>query len=276
MKANLKIVFLLFFSFLNAQERLSLSTHSIYFETGKYDLIETQIVDAIKFIKNTDSTRIESVQIFGYTDDVGNADYNFKLSTKRANTIQAKLIERGVKNKIIISIEGKGIVEVSSVQTTNIDEIRSKNRRVDIVLYLKPTEDVKPKEQFFYTEIQPNHLIGDHVYLENVYFEQGSSELSDESNAELDKIALSLLKFKTIEIEIQGHVCCTPPNQNEAYDRATRKRQLSTNRATKVYNYLISKQVDKSRMTYKGYGNSVPLGKEPEYDRRVELVIVKN
>jgi hypothetical protein len=28
-------------------------------------------------------------------------------------------------------------------------------------------------------------------------------------------------------------------------------------------------------MTFKGYGNTVPLGKEPEYDRRVELVITK-
>jgi hypothetical protein len=28
-------------------------------------------------------------------------------------------------------------------------------------------------------------------------------------------------------------------------------------------------------MTFKGYGNSVPLGKGSEYDRRVELVITK-
>lgn len=28
-------------------------------------------------------------------------------------------------------------------------------------------------------------------------------------------------------------------------------------------------------MTFKGYGNTVPLGKGAEYDRRVELVITK-
>jgi hypothetical protein len=28
-------------------------------------------------------------------------------------------------------------------------------------------------------------------------------------------------------------------------------------------------------MTFKGYGNTVPLGKGSEYDRRVELVITK-
>jgi outer membrane protein OmpA-like peptidoglycan-associated protein len=38
---------------------------------------------------------------------------------------------------------------------------------------------------------------------------------------------------------------------------------------------LVFRRVPKNRMTFKGYGNTVPLGKEPEYDRRVELVITK-
>jgi len=91
----------------------------------------------------------------------------------------------------------------------------------------------------------------------------------------LDKIAKLLLKYKNLQFEVQGHVCCTPQYQKEAIDRETRKRELSTNRAESVYKYLVFKKIAKNRMTFKGYGNTVPLGKGTEYDRRVELVITK-
>jgi outer membrane protein OmpA-like peptidoglycan-associated protein len=83
------------------------------------------------------------------------------------------------------------------------------------------------------------------------------------------------MKYKNLQFEVQGHVCCTPPYQKEAIDRETRKRQLSQNRAEAVYKYLAFKKIPKARMTFKGYGNTVPLGKGPEYDRRVELVVTK-
>lgn len=91
----------------------------------------------------------------------------------------------------------------------------------------------------------------------------------------MDKIAKLLHKYKNLQFEIQGHVCCTPFSQKEAVDRDTRKRALSTNRAESVYKYLIFKKIPKTRMTFKGYGNTVPLGKGTEYDRRVELFITK-
>ena len=88
-------------------------------------------------------------------------------------------------------------------------------------------------------------------------------------------MAKLLNRYKNLHIEIQGHVCCTPPNHKEAIDKSTKKRKLSHNRAETVYKYLIMKKVSKDRMTFKGYGNTVPLGKGPELDRRVELVITK-
>ena len=96
------------------------------------------------------------------------------------------------------------------------------------------------------------------------------------SKNELDKIAIILHRNKKLHFEIQGHVCCVAPYQREAIDKDTRKRQLSQNRAESVFKYLVSKKIDKNRMTFKGYGNTIPLGKSVEYDRRVELVITKN
>jgi len=266
----LKYLPLLVFGFIHAQEE---AVKSVYFEFDKFNLDEKQAKEVIDFIKNTDSTRIESIQIFGYTDDIGKEAYNFKLSTNRANTIQNKLTQSGIKSKIIVTIEGKGRILIDDDIVDNLPEKRSKNRRVDVVLNLK--ELPKLVLPGFYNMIQKNHVVGDHIYLENILFEKGSSHLTTKAKTELDKVALLCLRYKNIEFEIQGHVCCTPPNQREAIDKDTKKRQLSTNRAQSVYKYLVFRRVPKNRMTFKGYGNTVPLGKEPEYDRRVELVITK-
>lgn len=266
----LKYLPLLFFGFIQAQEEV---VHSIYFEFDKYALNEKEVNEAIDFIKKTDSTRIESIQIFGYTDDVGKDAYNFKLSTKRANAIQEKFIESGIRSKIIVTIEGKGRILIDDDILENLPEKRSKNRRVDVVVNLKPLPKIVIPG--FYTTIQKNHVVGDHIYLENVLFQRGSSKLEFKSKADLDKIARLLQKYKNLQFEIQGHVCCTPPYQKEAIDMDTKKRQLSTNRAQSVYKYLLFKKISKDRMTFKGYGNTVPLGKGTQYDRRVELVITK-
>ena len=266
----LKYLPLLIFGFIQAQEEV---VHSIYFEFDKYALNEKEVNEAIDFIKKTDSTRIESIQIFGYTDDVGKDAYNFKLSTKRATAIQDKFIESGIKSKIIVTIEGKGRILIDDDILENLPEKRSKNRRVDVVMNLKPLPKIEIPG--FYTTIQKNHIVGDHVYLENVLFQRGSSKLEFKSKADLDKIARLLQKYKNLQFEIQGHVCCTPPYQKEAIDMDTKKRQLSTNRAQSVYKYLVFKKIAKDRMTFKGYGNTVPLGKGTQYDRRVELVITK-
>ena len=262
--------FVLFVSFVHAQEE---AVHSVYFEFDKSDLKVKQGEDLVKFIKAIDSTRIESIEIFGYTDDIGKEAYNFKLSSKRAAMIQQKMIDSGIKNKIIVTIEGKGRILIDDDVVENLPEKRSKNRRVDVVLNLKELPSlIMPG---FYHSINKNHVVGDHIYLDNILFERGSSKLLTKEKAELDKIALLLVRYKNIHFEIQGHVCCTPPYQKEAIDKDTKKRQLSTNRAQAVYKYLAFRRVGKNRMTFKGYGNTVPLGKDPQYDRRVELVITK-
>ena len=266
----LKIFTLFFCGFIYAQEE---SVHSVYFEFDKYTLDETQAKNAVNFIKNADSTRIESIQIFGYTDDVGKEAYNFKLSTDRATAIQNCLIQGGITKKIIVTIEGKGRILIDDDLDENLPEIRSKNRRVDVVLNLNPPPKIEIPG--YYNIIQKKHIVGDHIYLEDLLFERGSSKLNIKAKNQLDKMAKLLLKYKTLEFEIQGHVCCVPSQFKDAIDRATRKRNLSNSRAEVVYNYLLFKKIPKNRMTFKGYGKSVPLGKGAEYDRRVEFVITK-
>lgn len=256
----------------NAQEE---EVHSIYFEFDKYNLKPEQADAVVNFVQKLDTTKVETIEIFGYCDDRGKDEYNYKLSTNRANTVKDKLVEKGIKSKIIITIEGKGRILIDDDLLDNIPEVRSKNRRVDVVVNYKPVKIDDLNIPGVYSKIPKKPVVGDRIYLEGVLFDRGSSKLNSKARKEIDKIISDLYRNKNIEIEIQGHVCCTPSFQKEAIDRGTKKRELSTNRALSVYKYLIYKRIAKTRMTYKGFGNTQPLGKGAQFDRRVELVITK-
>ena len=130
-------------------------------------------------------------------------------------------------------------------------------------------------EHLYYAMKGKNAQEGDRIYLDKLLFDAGSSKLKESSKKELDKITILLKRYPKINVEIQGHVCCTPTFHKEAIDSGTRKRELSKNRAERVYKYLLTRGISKTRLTFKGYGNTQPLNKGSEYDRRVELVITK-
>lgn len=272
---RLFFLFILLFSVVSfAQEEEEV--HSIFFEFDKFNLKTEQADAVVAFVSKIDTARIESVQIFGYCDDRGKDQYNYTLSTNRANTVKDKLIEKGIKSKIIITLEGKGRIMLDEDMQTNIPEARSKNRRVDVVVNFKPIVIEDLKIPGVYSTIKKDRIVGDRIYLDHVLFERGSSQLTYKAKKELDRIALELHKYKNIHFEIQGHVCCTPTFQKEAVDRDTKKRELSINRAKRVYNYFLMKRISKTRMTFKGYGNTQSLKKGSTLDRRVELLITKN
>ncbi len=269
---SLKYLFLLIFMTSFAQEDEILQ--SIYFDFDKFDLRKDQQKELQKFIKTIDTSIVESIQISGYCDDRGKDAYNFDLSTKRANTIKDTLLLNGIKSKIIVSIQGKGSIMIDEDLETNVPEVRSKNRRVDVLVNFKPpiVKRTKPEN---YTILRKDVIVGDKITLDKVFFDRGSSRLTTSAKKELDKIAIRMHRFPKIELEVQGHICCTPSYQKEAVDKDTRKRELSVNRAKAVYKYLISRRVNEKRLIYNGYGNTQPLGGSTDQDRRVELVITK-
>src|SRR5208337_4392758 len=87
--------------------------------------------------------------------------------------------------------------------------------------------------------------------INDIYFEFNSIELSSESKAVLDLLIEFLNENPTIFIEIQGH---TDNIGNDADNL-----RLSSNRAKSVYNYLIANNIDAKRLTYKGYGKTLPV-----------------
>lgn len=244
---------------------------TVYFDFDKYSIDGIQEQMIVDFVREIDTTQLESIQIYGYCDDRGNNDYNLKLSQDRVNAVKSILVANGFnKNKIVI-VEGKGRVLIDDYSGGSLADIRSKNRRVDMLIVKRNSFG-----KGIYNSFQDHHEVGDRIFLDNIFFELGSSVLTASSKKELDRIAGILQKNKNIEFEIRGHVCCTPNYYKDAIDRATKERKLSLNRAKNVFKYLIYNHVNSLRMSVKGLGNQFPSGKGDEYDRRVEFLITKN
>ena len=109
------------------------------------------------------------------------------------------------------------------------------------------------------------------IILENVLFESNKTILLKESTIALDKLVSQLQTNKTMKIEIRGHT-------DNVGDETTNQK-LSEERAKAIVDYLISKKIDKNRLSFKGFGNKQPIASNETEDgrkknRRVEFVIV--
>ncbi len=114
--------------------------------------------------------------------------------------------------------------------------------------------------------------VGDKIVFENILFKTGYSQVVPESKKLLESIAKVLVERKDIYFTIQGHVCCTQ-NSRDAVDRKTNLRNLSEARAQYIYDYFAKKGVEKKRMKHTGLRRKFPLGGDPKFDRRVEILI---
>jgi outer membrane protein OmpA-like peptidoglycan-associated protein len=72
-----------------------------------------------------------TLQVEGYTDNIGSEDYNLKLSEERATAVQAFLISQGVQPGNISS-QGYGKADPVADNATNSG--RAENRRVELVV----------------------------------------------------------------------------------------------------------------------------------------------
>lgn len=107
--------------------------------------------------------------------------------------------------------------------------------------------------------------------LNNIFFDYNKFQLKDKSKTELDE----LIKFMKDNADIRGEISGHTDNVGKAEDNIT----LSLNRAKSVYEYLTNNGIDKSRLTFKGYGANKPdVANDTEENkaknRRIEFKIL--
>lgn len=265
------LVFLLITQSVLAQKEL---IHEVYFDTGKSEVPETEHSRLLLFLSEIESLDIEKISIYGFCDDRGSDNYNMKLSQDRANSIKTIFSNNEFDESIITNVDGKGEILLKLVKEENVEKIRGLNRKVQIIVKPvfppKPVVETKKKDA---AEVLKGEIkAGDNVILDNILFKTGYSYLMPESVKTLENITKVMVERKDIYFTIQGHVCCTQ-NSRDALDRKTKQRNLSVARAKYIYDYMAKKGVDKKRMKFVGMRRKFPLGGEPKYDRRVEILV---
>ena len=250
--------------------------HEVYFETDKYVVSETELSRLTLFIQELQNADLDKVTIYGFCDDRGSDSYNLKLSQQRANAIKNIFSEHEIDNSLFGSVDGKGEIHLKIVENSDTKTLRSFNRKVEVIahVHIPPRPEVIKDQPSYEATLSGDLKVGDKVVLENILFKTGYSEILPESIETLERIAEILNNRKDFNFTIQGHVCCTK-NDRDAVDRKTKKRNLSEARARYIYYYLANKGVSKSRMKYEGMRRKFPLGGDPKYDRRVEIVVTR-
>jgi outer membrane protein OmpA-like peptidoglycan-associated protein len=277
MKILFTAVFILLTQYISAQDK---KNFTVYFATDSYSITATTAVKLDSFIANQPNAY--SIVLHGYCDSRGSADYNIALSNRRSLAVKNYIASKGIPAQKIIEKRGFGKEHPLNQNSNDIE--MAANRRVEIFFLEKGevyTEPVNNTEPTLTAQLEdtltktPNNIV-----LHSLNFVGGYHIILKESLPILVELLQAMKKNIHLSIAIEGHVCCIP-DAGDGYDFGTRTNNLSENRAKEVYNYLIQNGINKTRLSYVGFGHAVPLIPYPEAtesektkNRRVEIRIV--
>ncbi|MGY5848166.1 OmpA family protein [Salegentibacter sp. HM20] len=111
--------------------------------------------------------------------------------------------------------------------------------------YVPPVVDFDDRETNVETGRQQLRDVG------NIYFDFDKATIKEESKPTLNKVVDIMNKYPSINIEIGSHADARGSDQ---YNLG-----LSERRAASTLEYLVENGIDRSRLTSKGYGESMPL-----------------
>lgn len=191
------------------------------------------------------------LEIRGHTDSVGSEAYNLALSQRRADSVKAYLVSKGLNAADLSTI---GLGEMQHIATNDTAEGREQNRRVtlqalSVICEARASED---------------------LVLRGVTFKTNSAVITPTSKLVLDSAVAYLKARPNASAEVRGHT--------DSVGNDDANMRLSKARAEAVRDYLIAGGIDAGRLTANGYGetehiapNDTPAGREQ--NRRVTLRI---
>ncbi len=224
----------------------------------------------------------------GYYCDIFMADLPKELQPDPVVVISGKVLSAKTNEPVEASIlyevlpEGKAVGETKANPATGEYSVilpYGKNYGFFATLegYIAVEENIDLSAVYEHREMERNIImypieVGQAIKLNNVFFKQGLAQLLPDSYPELDRLVSVLKEKSTMEIEVQGHT----DNQGDQRLNVV----LSEQRADVVKKYLITKGVNASRITVKGFGGANPIAENDteqnrKKNRRVEFLITK-
>ena len=159
--------------------------------------------------------------------------YNKELSEQRALSVKRYLEKNGVTATRLVS---KGYGE---------DKILNRCKEG---VRCSSSEHAQNRRTEFKVVAQKGFKVGDVIKVDNINYELNKSKL-DMKNSRGLKEVIQLLKDNKISVEIRSH---TDSKGSSKYNA-----ELSQQRAQSIYDYLVANGVNKYRLKYKGYGETM-------------------
>lgn len=273
---NIRTIILLYFI---VQVSFAQKHFEVFFDVNKEGLNKKSIDDFNTFLKA--NSNLEILSISGYCDRIDNNNYNKLLAQRRINSVVEFLKEN--------------LISINKNTTFNVvgeDFKQSKNQELNRKVILKYIEKKLPNKNMDNYNIEPELSVivqneksslvekfklakkKEIIRLNSIRFYLDTAKIIELSKPVLEELVKILKENPNLKIEIQGHICCQFVDD---------LRGLSSQRAKAIYTYLIQNEIDKKRLTYKGYGVLKPIHKIPEENskeeqdnRRVEILIIEN
>ncbi len=108
-----------------------LAQQKVLFDYNKASLKSRSHSLLDKIASTVQSCHITKLEIGGHTDNIGRESYNQKLSEKRANTVKAYLVKKGIASDTLLAI---GYGESHPIASNKTSKSRAKNRRIEFIV----------------------------------------------------------------------------------------------------------------------------------------------
>ncbi len=185
------------------------------------------------------------------------------LSDSEGNKVSTKTTNADGIAEFIVECDKESELEVT-LQDYNSKKVTveaSEEEEVEVSIQLEPIEKI---------------IMADQVDLEPIYFDFDKSNITAKAAFELDKLVQVMTKYPEMTIKATSH---TDNRGSDSYNMS-----LSDRRAKTTVQYVISKGIDKSRISGIGMGETEPVvecsggctKEQHQMNRRSEFLIVEN
>jgi outer membrane protein OmpA-like peptidoglycan-associated protein len=263
---------------------------------------------------------IAGITIDGYADTTGTDNYNYALSVRRCDAVKQALSYDESITEVLMRIGAHGEknllyqtnpenrVVIVAINDKKVEEKRIKDSiaaaalekaKADSILkqqqaaaqakpVAQPKNNPKPAmpkvlddDVSGLLKLLQDSKAGESIILNEIHFEEGRHVLKKSSKPALNAMLQALKAMPSLQLQIQGHMCCDDALKTDGFDLDTKEFMLSNNRAKAVYDFFVQNGIDASRLTYKGYGTRKRLvypektDTDRDKNRRVEFLIIK-
>jgi len=245
---------------------------SYYFKSQSVQLEDTSLDAIVKFKYDMRDLDVQLIEINAFSDGMANRSSSVELSKERADYILNLLVLQD--EEISINAYGNERLKVNFSPKSwdridiyyNVEPLKMRPPAiVNKPLNKIPKNQVKSQGKKKVSDLQKPETDDSPLVLP-IEFVGGTADVQESSKIYMEELLTTLNSNKDLDAHIRGHVCCG------------NKVSISRRRARVVYHFLVENGIDSSRLSFKGYGNKIPLiypersKKDRSKNRRVDII----